>query len=179
MAEEVLSQEHPYQGRALSLRVDTIRLASGRVTTREIVEHVPSVVMVPLDGEGNLLMVRQLRHAIDKTILELPAGTTEPGESPEECTRRELREEVGYEPRRLELLGGFYSSPGYASEYLYVYLATDLVRNPLVAEDSEYIEPVRYPLAQLPQLIRSGEIEDAKTLAALYLYWLKKSTGRA
>ena len=178
MPEEALSSEHPYQGRALSLRVDTIRLASGRVTTREIVEHMPSVVMVPVDGEGNLLMVRQLRHAIDRTILELPAGTTEPGESPEECSQRELREEVGYEPRHLELLGGFYSAPGYASEYLYVYLATDLVANPAVAEDTEYIEPVRYPLAEVPRLIVSGEIEDSKTLAGLYLYWLKKGSGQ-
>ncbi len=178
MPEEALSSEHPYQGRALSLRVDTVRLASGRVTTREIVEHVPSVVMVPVDGEGNLLMVRQLRHAIDRTILELPAGTTEPGESPEECTRRELREEVGYEPRHLELLGGFYSAPGYASEYLYVFLATDLVANPAVAEDTEYIEPVRYPLTEVPRLIVSGEIEDSKTLAGLYLYWLKKGGGQ-
>ena len=179
MAEEVLSSEHLYQGRALSLRVDTVRLASGRVTTREIVEHMPSVVMVPIDTEGGLIMVRQMRHAVDSAILELPAGTTEPGESPEECARRELREEVGHEPRYLELLGGFYSAPGYASEYLYVYLATGLEHNPAVAEDTEYIEPVRYPLAEVPRLIASGEIEDSKTLAGLYLYWLKKGNGQS
>ena len=100
-------------------------------------------------------------------------------ESSEEGARRELREEVGQEPRGLELLGGFYSAPGYTSEYLYIYLATGLEHNPAVAEDTEYIEPVRYPLGEVPRLIASGEIEDSKTLAGLYLYWLKKGGGRS
>lgn len=175
MAEEQpLSRQQMFRGRALGLRVDTVRLSSGRITTREIVEHPPSVVVVPTDGAGNIYLIRQFRHAIDKEILELPAGTTEPGESPEECVRREMREEIGYEPQRIELWGGFYSAPGYSTEYLYLFWATDLVANPAVAEDTEYIKLARYPLTDIPQLIASGQIEDSKTLAGLYLFRLKQ-----
>lgn len=175
MAEEQpLSRQQVFRGRAVSLRVDTVRLASGRLTTREIVEHPPSVVVVPTDEAGNIYLIRQFRHAIDREILELPAGTTEPGESPEECVRRELREEIGYEPGRVELLGGFFSAPGYSTEYLYLFWATNLVANPAVAEDTEYIRLAPYPLKDVPALIASGQIEDSKTIAGLYLFKLKQ-----
>lgn len=151
-----------------------MRLASGRVTTREIVEHRPSVVMVPLDGEGTIYLIRQLRHAVDREILELPAGTTEPGETPEECVRRELQEEIGYAPGRVEEIGGFYTAPGYSTEYLHLFLATELVPSPAVAEDTEYIKPVRLPLEEVIRLIAAGQIQDAKTIAGLHLLLVRK-----
>ena len=118
------------------MRVDTVRLPSGRETTREIVEHDDCVAVVALDADGRLLLVKQFRTAVGRELLEIPAGGIDPGESPEEAVSREMREETGYLPRKVERLGGFYSAPGYATEYLYLYLATDLVPSPLQAEDT-------------------------------------------
>jgi ADP-ribose pyrophosphatase len=168
--EETLSTKLIYDGRAVSLRVDTVRLPGGRETTREIVEHEDCVAVVAVDGEDNILLVSQFRKPVEKELLEIPAGGIEPGEEPEDCVRRELREETGFLPRRMERLGGFYSSPGYSSEYLYLYLATDLVSRPLQAEDSESIRLVRVPVAQVLGLITSGSICDAKSIAGLLVF---------
>jgi len=168
--EETLSSERIYKGRAVGLRVDTIRMPGGRKTTREIVEHDDCVAIIALDDEDNLLLVEQFRKPVEKKLLEIPAGGIEPGESVEDCVRRELREEVGFLPQKLERLGGFYSSPGYSTEYLHLYLATELISSPLKAEDSESIKLVRVPLGQIRGLITSGEICDAKSIAAMLFF---------
>jgi ADP-ribose pyrophosphatase len=170
LAEETLSSQRIYEGRAVKLRVDTVRLSSGRQTTREVVEHQECVAVVAVDDKDNVLLVKQYRKPVDKELLEIPAGGIDPGETPEECVRREMREETGFLPQRVERLGGFYSAPGYSTEYLYLYLATDLVHSPLQAEDSESISLVRKPLKDIPQLIASGAIVDAKSIAGLLLY---------
>jgi ADP-ribose pyrophosphatase len=168
--EETLSSKLVYDGRAVRLRVDAVRLPSGRETTREIVEHEDCVAIVAVDGEDNVLLVSQFRKPVEKELLEIPAGGIEPGEEPEDCVRRELREETGFLPRRMERLGGFYSSPGYGTEYLHLYLATDLVSSPLQAEDSESIRLVRVPLSEIIGLITSGSICDAKSIAGLLVF---------
>jgi ADP-ribose pyrophosphatase len=168
--EETLSSKLVYDGRAVRLRVDAVRLPSGRETTREIVEHEDCVAIVAVDGEDNVLLVSQFRKPVEKELLEIPAGGIEPGEEPEDCVRRELREETGFLPRRMERLGGFYSSPGYGTEYLHLYLATDLVSSPLQAEDSESIRLVRVPLSEIIGLITSGDICDAKSIAGLLVF---------
>jgi ADP-ribose pyrophosphatase len=174
--EKKLSSQQVYQGRGVNLHVDWIQKPSGRKTTREVVEHSDSIVAVVLDNQDNVLLVRQFRYAIGKSLLEVPAGGIEPGEEPIDAVRRELQEEIGYLPKKINKLGGFYSIPGYGTEYLYCYLATDLVPNRLVAEDTEGIELVRVPQNQIPQLIASGEICDAKSIAALltFLFITKK-----
>jgi ADP-ribose pyrophosphatase len=168
--EETLSSKLVYDGRAVRLRVDAVRLPSGRETTREIVEHEDCVAIVAVDGEDNVLLVSQFRKPVEKELLEIPAGGIEPGEEPEDCVRRELREETGFLPQRMERLGGFYSSPGYGTEYLHLYLATDLVSSPLQAEDSESIRLVRVPLSEIIGLITSGSICDAKSIAGLLVF---------
>jgi len=171
MAEEkTLSSRLIYEGRAVRLRVDTVRLPSGRETTREIVEHDDCVAVIAVDDKDNVLLVNQFRKPVEKELLEIPAGGIEPGEDPVACVRRELREETGFLSQKVEPLGGFYSSPGYCTEYLYLYLATDLVPSPLQAEDSESIRLVRVPLAQIPSLIISGSICDAKSIAGLLAF---------
>jgi len=167
LPERTISTEQIYNGRAVKLRVDTIEKADGKSTIREIVEHADCVAVVVLDEEDNVVMVRQLREAVGKRLLEIPAGGIDPGEEPVESVRRELQEEIGFLPHRIEKIGGFYSTPGYCTEYLYLYLATELEASRLEAEDTENIEVVKVPLEQIPLLIESGEICDAKSIAGL------------
>lgn len=171
MAEDkVLSSKLIYDGRAVKLRIDTVELPGGRQTTREIVEHSGCVAIVALDADDNVLLVSQFRPAVEKELLEIPAGGIEPGEDAADAVRRELREETGYLPRKVERLGGFYSAPGFCTEYLHLYLATDLVSSPLHAEDTDEIRLRRVPLSQIPGLLASDAIEDAKSLAGFYLF---------
>jgi ADP-ribose pyrophosphatase len=113
--------------------------------------------------------VRQYRHATKQELLELPAGTLEPGEEPEACARREAREEIGMAARLIQKIGEFFLAPGYSNEYMRVYLAIDLTPDPLKGDDDEFITVERIPLEQAYNLAESGEIRDGKTLAALLL----------
>ena len=168
--EKTLTSQLIYDGRAVKLRVDTVQKANGRQTTREIVEHSDCVAIVAIDAENNVLFVKQFRKPVEKELLEIPAGGIDPGEDPETTVRRELREETGYLPKKLTRLGGFYSAPGYCREYLHLYLATDLVPSQLQAEDTEEISLVRVPITQIPGLIDSGSLCDAKSIAGLLTY---------
>lgn len=171
MAEEkTLSSQLIFSGRAVRLRVDTVQMPSGRQTTREVVEHSDCVGIVAIDENDNVLLVKQYRQAIDKELLEIPAGGIDPGEDAEAAVRREMREETGFLPRRVARLGGFYSSPGFCTEYLHLYLALDLVSSPLHAEDTEIIKLVRVPTSQIPELLSSGQICDAKSIVGLLTY---------
>jgi len=168
--EKKLATRQIYQGRAVSLRVDTIDKGCGVKSTREVVEHSDCVAVVVIDDRDNVLLVRQFRHPVEKSLLEIPAGGIDPGEEPVDSVRRELQEEIGYLPRKIESLGGFYSIPGYGTEYLHCFVATELVPGRLLAEDTEDIELVRVPLDEIPRLIASGEICDAKSIAALLMF---------
>ena len=167
MVEETLSSKVIYQGRAVNLRVDTVKTENGKTTSREIVEHSNCVAVVVLDAEDNVILVRQFRKAVDKNLLEIPAGGIDPDEQPLDSVARELQEEIGYLPQKIEKLGGFYAAPGYSTEYLYLYMATQLEPSQLVAEDTENIEVVKVPLAKISDLIASGDICDAKSIAGL------------
>ena len=170
MVEKTLSSQLIYEGRAVKLRVDTVRMTSGRETTREIVEHSDCVAIIAIDADDNVLLVNQFRKPVEKELLEIPAGGIDPGEDAVDAVRREMREETGYLPRKVERLGGFYSAPGYCTEYLYLYLATELAPNPLYAEDTESIKLVRVPSSQILDLITSGSICDAKSIAGLFTF---------
>lgn len=170
MAEETVSSRLIYEGKILNLRVDQVRLPDGRLSQREIVEHASCVAIVAVDKDGNLLLVRQFRQAAGKELLEIPAGSIEAGEEPVDAVCRELAEETGYRPQKVTRIGGFYSSPGFCTEYMHLYLASDLVAHKLTAEDSEGIEVVAVPPGEILKLIKSGVIEDIKSAAGLLLY---------
>ena len=170
MEEKTISSQTIFSGRAVRLRIDTVETVGGRQTTREIVEHADCIAVIVLDTDENILLVSQYRQAVGKELLEIPAGGIDPGESPEDAVRRELREETGFSPGKIERLGGFYSTPGYCTEYLYLYLATDLTHSPLEAEDTEGINTVRVPVSQVAGLIASGRICDSKSVAGLLTY---------
>ena len=168
--EKTLSSRLVYDGQAVKLRVDTVQMPSGRETTREIIEHSDCVAIVAIDNNNNLLLVNQFREAVGKELLEIPAGGIDGDETPEDAVRREMQEETGYLPRKTERLAGFYSAPGYCTEYLYLYLATDLVPSQLYAEDTESISLVRVPTSEIPSLLASDKICDGKTIAGLLAY---------
>ena len=178
-AEETLSTRLIYDGRALKLRVDTVRMANDRETTREIVEHGDCVAIIAIDADDNVLLVNQFRKPVEKELLEIPAGGIEPGENPAATVSRELQEEAGYIPGKVQSLGGFYSTPGYCTEYLYLYMATDLTPSQLYAEDTESITLVRVPISEITSLITSGRICDAKSIAGLltFLEYQKSQRG--
>lgn len=167
--EEQIASREIYDGRIIKVRVDDVLLASGGRSVREVVEHAPAVVIVAVDAEDNVLLVRQYRYAAGQTLLEAPAGIVEAGESPDACAQRELAEEVGFASRNLRALGGFWSSPGFCDEFMYAYLAKDLIPHKLQADDDENIQVEKIPLSRVPQLIRLGEIQDAKSIAALLM----------
>lgn len=168
--EKTVSSHRIYDGRAVNLRVDTVEMPDGRQTTREIVEHADCVAIVAIDAENNVLLVNQFRKPVERELLEIPAGGIDADEDPKTAVRRELREETGYLPRKIKKLGGFYSAPGYSSEYLHLYLATDLIPDQLYAEDTANISLVRVPINQIPGLITAGRISDAKSIVGLLTY---------
>jgi len=168
--EKTIASQQIYRGHAVNIRVDTVEKAGGRKTKRDVVEHSDCIAVVALDEQNNILLVRQFRYPIGRFLLEIPAGGIEPGEEPIDSVRRELQEEIGYLPRKINKLGGFYTIPGYGTEYLHCFVATDLVPGHLTAEDTEDIELVRVSQDEIPQLIHSGEISDAKSIAALLMF---------
>ncbi|MDP2743611.1 MAG: NUDIX hydrolase [Dehalococcoidia bacterium] len=171
--ERTISTETLFKGRAVSLRVDTVEVSGGRRSTREIVEHGDCVAIIAVDEGGDVLLVRQFRHAAERALLEIPAGGIDSGEQPADCVRRELQEETGYFPGRVERLGGFYAAPGYCTEYLHLFLATDLKPSRLIAEDTDEIEVVRVSPEEAIRLIATGDICDAKSIAGLLTYYWK------
>ncbi len=168
-SEPTVESQVIYQGRILNLKVDTVRLASGRLTTREIAEHSDSVCIVPVDEQGNVLLVRQYRKPAEDFLLEIPAGGVEPGEDPQETALRELQEEISYSAGNVQHLASFWVSPGWCTEYMHAYLATDLRPATLDADDDEAITVERFQLSDIPELIQNGEIQDGKSIASLLL----------
>ena len=167
--EPTISSRHIYSGRIIDVRVDTVRLQNGRESTREIVDHAPSICVVPVDADRNVLMVRQYRKPVDQFLLEVPAGGIEEGETPEEATRRELQEEIGHTTDNLLALSAFWLAPGWCSEYMYAFLATGLQPAALDSDEDEFIEVVKVPLSEVVDIIASGQVQDAKSVASLLL----------
>jgi len=166
---ELVRSEPLFQGRAFKIRRDHMKTPDGRETKFDIVEHGGSVIIIPIDQDGNLLFVRQYRHAAGRDLLELPAGTRDGDEPYEECAAREIREETGMEAGTLKKVGEFFLAPGYSTEFMQVFLATDLKHNPLEADDDEFLSVEKIPLNKAVEMVAQGEMPDAKSLAALLL----------
>ena len=166
---ELLRSETLMKGRAFTIRRDYLKTPDGRETKFDIVEHGGSVIIIPIDKDGDLLFVRQYRHAAGMDLLELPAGTRDGDEPFEECAAREIREETGMEAGTLKHVGSFYLAPGYSTEYMGVFLATDLKHNPLEADDDEFLSVEKIPVKEAFALAERGNMPDAKSLAALLM----------
>ena len=164
LTETVLTSERVFSGSRINVRVDEVTMADGRRARREVVEHPDAVVILALRDDGNIAFVRQWRHPTGRPLLELPAGRVDPGESPAETARRELREEVGLDPARLDVARGFYVAPGFADEFLHGYIARDCTESPLEADEDEELIVEWKPLGEAIDLVESGEIIDAKSV---------------
>jgi ADP-ribose pyrophosphatase len=166
---ETLNRETIYRGKAFNVRRDEVRFPNQHTTYLDIIEHVGAVTILPIDADGRILFVRQYRHATGKELLELPAGALDPGETPESCAMREIREETGYAAGNLTKLGEFYLAPGYSTEYMVVYLATDLHHSPLPGDQDEFITLIPIAVEEAYRLAIRGDVQDGKSLAALLL----------
>ncbi|MBP1702124.1 MAG: putative ADP-ribose pyrophosphatase [Chloroflexi bacterium] len=169
MTFEIIDQEMVYKGKAFDVRREKIRTPQGAIVLLDIVDHRGAVTMIPVDQEGRIIFVRQYRHPAGKFLLELPAGVMEVGELPENSAQREVREETGMAAEKLVKVGEFYLAPGYSTEYMHVFLATQLYPAPLPGDIDEVLSLERVPIREAYRLAMEGEIQDAKSLAALFL----------
>lgn len=168
MSEMVTSKRYPYRGKLLRLRVAKVRLPSGLVTTREVVEHPGAVAIIPLLNDQTMVVTRQYRTAAGRQLLEIPAGTLEKAESPLSCAKRELVEETGYSAGNIRKAFSCYLAPGYSTERMHFFVATRLIRTEAKPEEDETISTRTIDLHDGLRRIESGEIQDAKTICALY-----------
>jgi ADP-ribose pyrophosphatase len=169
MSVETIAIKTVYRGRAFNVRRDEVRFADQHTMHLDIIEHPGAVTILPVDEAGRILFVRQYRHATGKELLELPAGTLNAGESPENCALREIREETGFAAGKLVKLGEFFLAPGYSTEFMVVYLASELHRAPLPGDEDEFITLEPVPIEEAYRLALNGGLQDGKSLAALLL----------
>lgn len=169
--EKTTSSKTIYEGRIIELRVDEVELPNGKTSSRELIKHPGAVAVIALTGQGKLVLVEQFRKALERTIIEIPAGKIDPGEDPERTAVRELEEETGYRAARLRFIQSFATSPGFADEIIHLYLAEDLERvdNPAKGDEDEFIDIHECTLKQAEAMMEDGRIYDAKTaFAVLY-----------
>jgi ADP-ribose diphosphatase len=165
----VLASRRVYEGKVLSLDVDEVLEPGDVQATREVVRHRGSVAALPVHDDGSVVLVRQYRYPVDALVWELPAGRLDPGESAEDAARREMEEEVGLRPRRLEALATFYTTPGFCDEVMHLFRATGLDSVAARPEADERIESRTFTRAEAGEMVRRGEIREGKTLVALLM----------
>ncbi|MBP2024991.1 NUDIX hydrolase [Peptoniphilus stercorisuis] len=168
--ERTMKSEKVFDGKILSLRVDTVELPDKKYSKREVVEHDPAVAVVAADEDNNILLVKQYRKPVEKSLLEIPAGSLEIGENPKEGALRELKEETGYIAKDLEYITEFYSTPGFCTEKMYIFFADEIEESSQDLDEDEFIECIKVPLDKAVKMIEVGEIMDAKTIVGILMY---------
>ncbi|MBY0597445.1 NUDIX hydrolase [Bacillus bingmayongensis] len=176
LAERTVATEPIFDGKVIKVRVDEVVLPNGEVSKREIVNHPGAVAIIAVTDEEKIVLVEQYRKALEKEIVEIPAGKLEPGEKPEITAIRELEEETGYVCDKMEFITSFYTSPGFADEILYVYKATGLKKkeNKAALDEDEFVELMEVSLEEAVELMKNQRIHDAKTMFAVQYLQLQK-----
>lgn len=166
---ELIEKQVLYEGSRIRLEVHHL-LADGVRYKKEVVVHPGAVVILPVLDEQTILLIRNRRYTVGQVLIELPAGTLEKGEDPLNCAGRELLEETGYLAGRLKLMASFYASPGILTEKMHVFVAYDLEKKQQELDLGEQIETLPVTIGEALEMIRTGEIEDSKTIAALLMF---------
>ena len=165
--EKTIKVDNIYEGKILSLRVETVEMPDKKYSKREIVDHVKGVGIIAFDGEDSIYLVRQYRKAIDEFTLEIPAGLVEVNEKPIETAKRELQEEIGYKPLDIEYLFDMHASPGFTNDKLSFFLDKNLEESKLELDEDEFLEKKSYKIEDVYNMVINGEITDAKTIIAV------------
>ena len=162
-----VSSKRIYDGHIVNLRVDEVKLDNGKIANREIVEHRGATAIVPALEDGRVVLIRQYRYAASTELLEIPAGTLEANEAPEVCARRELEEETGYRCQEMKKMLEIFLAPGYSTEKIHIYLAKGLSETKTRMEEDEQINVEKMPFSTALEMVKSGKIQDAKTISGL------------
>lgn len=179
LTEKMLSSEKLFGGRVIDLYLEEVELPNGKTSTREVVKHPGAVAVIALTSDHKMVMVKQYRRPMDRILVEIPAGKLEKGEEPIVTAKRELEEETGYTTDSLSHIISFYTSPGFADELVYLYLAEDLKVMTTKAEldEDEFVEVMEVTVDEALTLIQNKEIYDAKTAYAVQYLQLKSGLG--
>ena len=167
--EKTIDKKEIYKGGIIDVGVITVKLPDGREATRDIVFHPGASVVIPINEDGEIYMVRQYRKAVERVLLELPAGKLDEGESPEVCAKRELKEETGLEAGFLKHIISIHSTPGFCNEILHMFLASQLTQGKVCADKDEFITVEKYPAKTLVNMIFNHEITDAKSIIGILI----------
>ena len=163
-----------FKGKVIDLQLDEVELPNGRTSSREIVKHPGAVAILPITTEGKLVLVRQYRKALDKVIVEIPAGKLEKGEEPLASAKRELEEETGYKADKLDFIVSFYTSPGFADEIIHLYITDTLEKGQLAPDEDEFLDVLEVNLEEAEEMVENQTIHDAKTVFAVQYMKLKE-----
>ncbi|ABO50422.1 NUDIX hydrolase [Desulforamulus reducens MI-1] len=167
LVETTIASKLVYEGKILNLRVDQVTLPNGREGSREVVEFSQAVAVVAVKEDNKVLLVKQYRYPVGEVLMELPAGKMDQDENPEQCALRELQEETGYKPRSIQKICDFYTTPGFSSERMHLFLATGLTEGEQSPDEDEFVKVEEVPFDQAIQMIFEGKIQDGKTIAGL------------
>ncbi|GAE25447.1 ADP-ribose pyrophosphatase [Halalkalibacter wakoensis JCM 9140] len=175
LIERTLKTNEIFKGKVIDLEVQEVELPNGKTSSREIVKHPGAVAILPITNEGKIILVRQYRKALGKTIVEIPAGKLEKGEDPLDSARRELEEETGYKTSKLDFLLSFYTSPGFADELIHLYITDKLEKGKTNMDDDEFLDILEVSLEEAEQMVKDQTIHDAKTAYAILYLRMKAS----
>ncbi|WP_226535037.1 NUDIX hydrolase [Fictibacillus halophilus] len=179
LTEKTISKEQIYSGKIIDLYVEEVELPNKKIGKREIVKHPGAVAILAVTDEGKILMVEQFRKALEKTIIEIPAGKLEKGEDPLECAKRELLEETGYSCERMESMGSFYTSPGFADELIYLFFTDSLIKKGAqMTDEDEFLNVMEVSVDEARQMVRDERIHDAKTAYGVMYMELARAESR-
>ncbi|MBV7317902.1 MULTISPECIES: ADP-ribose pyrophosphatase [Bacillus] len=177
LEEKTIAKEQIFSGKVIDLYVEDVELPNGKTSKREIVKHPGAVAVLAVTDEGKIIMVKQFRKPLERTIVEIPAGKLEKGEEPEYTALRELEEETGYTAKKLTKITAFYTSPGFADEIVHVFLAEELsvLEEKRELDEDEFVEVMEVALEDALKLVESREVYDAKTAYAIQYLQLKEA----
>lgn len=171
--EKTISRDTIYEGKIIDVKLDQVSLPNGKTSSRELVFHPGAVAVIALTEEGKIPLVRQYRKPLERDLVEIPAGKLEKGEVPESCAARELEEETGYRPLKMEHVASFYTSPGFSDEIVHLYFTDRLIKGEQQPDEDEFVELLEVTLEEAQDLFRDKEIYDAKTVYALQYLQLR------